>query len=135
MLFQNSQQCLRPDGSPLMRMMLFPAADCTILDTWDSSGLRGTGSHDFTVTDAFVPDAYSVSFCDPPVQPGPLYAFPVIAAAVGGPTSVALGIARHAIDIVMGIAATKIATPARATMDQDATTQINVCLAPTCRAA
>ena len=126
MVFEDGQQSLRPDGSPLLRMMMFPAADCTILDTWDSGGLRGSGSHDFSVMDVFVPAAYSVSFREQPAQPGPLYALPVVAAAVPGVASVALGIARHAIDIVMDIAGTKIASRARATMDQDVTAQINV---------
>ena len=47
---------LRSDGTPVTRMMMLPADACQILDTWDSVGLRGTGSHDYTVTNFFVPD-------------------------------------------------------------------------------
>jgi alkylation response protein AidB-like acyl-CoA dehydrogenase len=32
-----------PDGTPVTRILLFPASECKILDTWDSIGLRGTG--------------------------------------------------------------------------------------------
>ncbi|OXM42403.1 3-hydroxy-9,10-secoandrosta-1,3,5(10)-triene-9,17-dione monooxygenase oxygenase subunit [Amycolatopsis alba] len=35
--------------------VLVPAADFTVADTWDTVGLRGTGSNDLVVEDAFVP--------------------------------------------------------------------------------
>lgn len=35
---------------------LVPAAEVDILDTWDTVGLRGTGSHDVMLEDVFVPD-------------------------------------------------------------------------------
>jgi alkylation response protein AidB-like acyl-CoA dehydrogenase len=39
-----------PDGPPQARIMFFPAEQVTILDTWQVSGLRGSGSHDIVVT-------------------------------------------------------------------------------------
>jgi alkylation response protein AidB-like acyl-CoA dehydrogenase len=35
---------------------LVPTSDVTILDNWDTSGLRGTGSHDVHIDRVFVPD-------------------------------------------------------------------------------
>jgi alkylation response protein AidB-like acyl-CoA dehydrogenase len=75
-ILDGDQPRLRADGSPVTRILFFPASDCEILDTWHSIGLRGTGSHDYTVADVFVPAARSLSFRDPPVEPGPLYAIP-----------------------------------------------------------
>jgi alkylation response protein AidB-like acyl-CoA dehydrogenase len=46
----------RSDGKPETRWLYMPVAECEIIDTWQVSGLRGTGSHDFTATDVFVPE-------------------------------------------------------------------------------
>ena len=53
----NGQQVRKPDGSPLIRMMLFPYRDAHITDVWDVMGLRGTGSDTYAVKDLFVPEA------------------------------------------------------------------------------
>ncbi len=73
------------DGAPAdFRTFLLPAADYTIEDVWHTVGLRGTGSNDIVVTDAFVPAYRSLSFndtarCRCPGQelnPAPLYRIP-----------------------------------------------------------
>jgi len=112
---------LGPDGIPVMRLMFFPAASCEILDTWHSIGLRGTGSHDYTATDLFVPAARSLSFREPPAAPGPLYALPTIALFGTVLAAVPLGIARHAIDILTELAGTKITTRTQQVLREDAT--------------
>ncbi|MFC1410919.1 oxidoreductase [Streptacidiphilus sp. N1-12] len=43
-----------PSG-PEHRIFLLPRASCTVLDTWRSSGLRGTGSNSVVVDRVFVP--------------------------------------------------------------------------------
>lgn len=90
---------LLPSGMPDARMMLFPASEVRIHDTWTVAGLMGTGSHDIEVTDRFVPDAFSISlFTDKPRRSGALYAFPVFGLLALGIAAVALGIARSAVD-------------------------------------
>lgn len=116
-------QHIDPGGSPLTRILFFPAGDCEILDTWHSIGLRGTGSHDYKVEDLFVPTAHSLSFREPPAEPGSLYAFPTIALFGTVGAAVPLGIARHAIDILTELAATRIASRSRRVLREDATMQ------------
>jgi indole-3-acetate monooxygenase len=128
-ILDGEQPRLRPNGSPVTRILFFPAADCEILDTWHSIGLRGTGSHDYAVADVFVPAARSLSFRDPPVEPGPLYAIPTIALFATVLAAVPLGIARHAIDIVRDLARTKIASRSRRSLNEDATMQANLGIA------
>ena len=125
-ILDGDQPRLGADGTPVVRLLFFPAADCEILDTWHSIGLRGTGSHDYTVTDLFVPAERSFWFRDPPVERGPLYAFPTF--ALFGPplAAVPLGIARHAIDILVELAATKTTTRSPQPLREDATMQASL---------
>ena len=98
------------NGVPETRQCLLRLSQCEILDTWHTTGLRGTGSNDIVVRDEFVEEQHSFSFQDPKLikRPGPLYAFPFMFVAKG--SAPALGIARHAIDVVIESAAGK---PAR----------------------
>ena len=105
---------LLSSGAPDARMMLFPAAEAEILDTWNVSGLRGTGSHDMSVQSLRVPRERSVSLIvDRPRQPGTLYAFPVFGLLALGIAGVALGIARRAIDELVDLAGGKTPTGSR----------------------
>lgn len=125
-ILDGDQPRLMPDGTPHVRLLFFPATDCEILDTWRSIGLRGTGSHDYTVADVFVPAARSLSFREPPVEPGPLYAMSTIALFAPVLAAVGLGIARHAIDILLELARTKIASRSRQSLREDATMQASL---------
>jgi alkylation response protein AidB-like acyl-CoA dehydrogenase len=80
-------------------LMFFDAEDVTIHDTWYSSGLRGTGSHDFSVDGAFVPRGRSVQpFSGHRQVDCPLALFPNFTLLAACVSSVSLGIARHALD-------------------------------------
>ena len=118
---------LETDGTPVSRLLFFPAEACKIIDTWDSIGLRGTGSHDYSVADVFVPAARSLSFREPPVEPGPLYAMPTAALLCSAPAAVSLGIARHAIDILLELAETRTISRSRGGgLRDDATVQASL---------
>jgi alkylation response protein AidB-like acyl-CoA dehydrogenase len=98
------------NGVPETRQCMLRLSDCEVLDTWFTTGLRGTGSNDLRVDDVFVSTERTFSFQDPTLikRAGPLYAFPLMFAAKA--SAPALGIARHAIDMLIDTASRK---PAR----------------------
>ncbi len=110
-VFDGDRPVTGKDGAPLVHIAVFPASECQIHDTWDVVGLRGTGSHDFSVADLFVPKSHMTSpFSQNPTRTEPQYAilFFLIAHAAN-----ALGIARHAIDVFTEFASKASAGPAR----------------------
>ncbi len=98
---------LTPSGAPEFRYMFCLAADCEIIDTWRVGGLRGTGSHDVVVRDLFVPASHASFYTDPLVLPEPRYEFPVHSRTGAGLGMIALGIARSAIETLVGLAVEK----------------------------
>ncbi|KVT83085.1 oxidoreductase [Burkholderia ubonensis] len=49
-----------PAAAQETRMFFVPAGQCQILDTWDTLGMRGTGSNDFTCKDVWIDKKLSV---------------------------------------------------------------------------
>ena len=97
------------NGVPETRQCMVKLSQCEILDTWYTTGLRGTGSNDLVVKDSFVEAEHTFSFQDQNLikRTGPLYAFPFMFAAKTSP--VALGIARHALEVLIETATNKSA--------------------------
>ena len=118
----------RPDGSPDIRTMLFPAADAEIIDIWRVSGLRGTGSDAFAVRDLFVPAGRAARRDDAATrrEPGPLYLFPLTSLYASGFASVALGIARASLDAFIELARDKTPRGARSVLRENAVIQAQV---------
>jgi alkylation response protein AidB-like acyl-CoA dehydrogenase len=99
-------------GEPEVRQVVIPAPQVTILDTWDVSGLAGTGSHDVVLEQVFVPEAYTCPFVLDGMPPGKhfqglLYRYPLYASVSGLIGSVALGIAQGAVDACLELAHSK----------------------------
>ncbi len=88
------------------RMFAVPCEALTILDTWHTMGLAGTGSHDVEVADLFVPAGRSLSveetkFGDAPgtkVNTGPLYRLGTFAMFSVVQSSTSYGHARGTFD-------------------------------------
>jgi indole-3-acetate monooxygenase len=120
-------QRMRPDGGPETRMMLFPKHQADVLDTWDVTGMRGSGSHDFRVTDLHVPDEHSLEAVTPvPIQTGLLYRLALVTLFNTSIFGVPLGIARAAIDDLMEVAASKQPIGATQLLRDHVTIQIEV---------
>jgi len=100
-----------PRGAPRILLPFFPAAEVIIHeDTWDTSGLRGTGSHDIEVREAFVPEGRWVELGGRPRVDRPLYRFPTFGLLALGVSAVAIGIARHAVLEFVRLATEKVPT-------------------------
>jgi indole-3-acetate monooxygenase len=93
---------------PQQHVMFFDAADVTFHDTWHTAGLRGTGSGDFSVDAAFVPNGRSIpAIGGRPTVDAPIGRFPNFTLLAIGVASVTLGIARHALDAFDALAREK----------------------------
>ncbi len=78
LVYDGDQPRLRPNGIQETRQCYMPAEKVSILDTWYTTGLRGSGSHDFAVNDYFVPDERTFSYQELKFyRPGSLYRFPL----------------------------------------------------------
>ena len=86
------------NGAPEWRVFHLPVERCTILDTWYTSGLRGTGSTDYAMEDVFVADNYvkKHSLLEGALLTDRRYAYPAF--NVPMLSAVALGAARGAVD-------------------------------------
>jgi alkylation response protein AidB-like acyl-CoA dehydrogenase len=89
-----------PDGKPLTTTMFFPKSSATVRDTWQVMGLRGTGSDSYTLTNLFVPEAYSLPrhTARKPHVAGKLYIFTPSTLYASSFAGIALGIARAVMD-------------------------------------
>jgi len=115
-----------PNGTPLVRSMVFDARDVRLLDTWDVSGLSGTGSTDFEVSGVFVPHERSCSYLSDAPLPVPLYCFPIFGLLALGISAVCLGMARGAIEELAELAGAKKPDASSKVLAQRPSTQVQV---------
>jgi alkylation response protein AidB-like acyl-CoA dehydrogenase len=123
------------DGT--FRLCWFPQSAVTFHDTWYTTGMRGSGSLDYSVTDVFVP-------ADRTIQPGvtrpvvrtPLSQFPNFTLLAAGVSAVGLGVGRRALDELVDLAQGKKPQYSSKTLAQSGFTQVELARAEgTLRAA
>lgn len=116
------------------RIFLLNRTDYKIIDTWNAAGLRGTGSNDVEVHDAFVAEPMTVAVNDlaggptpgSAVNPNALYALPVFSLFPYVLSGVALGNAQACLDDYVDIARHRASTYNRAKLGDLQSTQIKI---------
>jgi 3-hydroxy-9,10-secoandrosta-1,3,5(10)-triene-9,17-dione monooxygenase len=116
------------------RIFLVHKSDYKMIDTWNAAGLRGTGSNDVEVRDAFVAESMTVAVNDlvggptpgSAVNPNPLYALPVFSLFPYVLSGVALGNAQACLDDYVEIARHRASTYNRAKLGDMQSTQIKI---------
>jgi 3-hydroxy-9,10-secoandrosta-1,3,5(10)-triene-9,17-dione monooxygenase len=116
------------------RIFLLNKSDYRIKDTWNATGLRGTGSNDVEVDEAFVPESMTLAVSDLDggptpgsiVNPNALYALPVFSLFPYVLSGVALGNAQACLDDYVDIARHRASTYNRAKIGDLQSTQIKI---------
>jgi 3-hydroxy-9,10-secoandrosta-1,3,5(10)-triene-9,17-dione monooxygenase len=116
------------------RIFLLNRRDYKINDTWNATGLCGTGSNDVRVVDAFVAEQMTVSVGDltggptpgSAVNPNPLYALPVFSLFPYVLSGVGLGNAQACLNDYVDFARHRASTYNRAKVSDMQTTQIKI---------
>jgi len=109
-VFEGDTPRLRPTGEQEVRIAFFyPKSLARIIDTWDVSGMRGTGSHDIEVEDLFVPEERTFSAAERRARvTGPINRMHGFDLAGCGFCCVGLGVARAALDEFAELAQVKV---------------------------
>jgi alkylation response protein AidB-like acyl-CoA dehydrogenase len=109
-VFDGEAPRLLPNGDQEVRIVYFyPKSLARIIDTWNVSGMRGTGSHDIEVEELFVPDEHTFSAQDRRARvTGPINRIHGFDLAGCGFACVGLGVARAAIETLVELAEVKV---------------------------
>ena len=120
------QPVIDDNGAPEKRIFFFPTADVTIQDVWQVSGLKGTGSESYSVTDLFVPAQRSPTPGSEPSEPGTLYRFNTTQIFSCGFASVGLGLARASLDAFIDLSVTKTPRGISGVLREMGTVQVHI---------
>jgi indole-3-acetate monooxygenase len=128
-IFDGDEPRLGENGIRVQVMVAFPKNDVTILDTWHTVGMRGTGSHDISVKDTFVPQWCTAQMLPlkqlPKAFDRPLYRM-TLWFAVAALATPSLGTARAAIDALLDLGMKKTPNYTRSPLAERAVAQMQV---------
>ncbi|MFI6095937.1 acyl-CoA dehydrogenase family protein [Lentzea sp. NPDC051213] len=113
--------------SGALRVAALPKSSLEVLDTWHTTGLRGTGSHDSVARDVFVPSHRILSVLDGPVgDVAALYRFPVFGFFALSVAAAAMGNAFGALDDFVALATHRSPLGSSRTLAERTSTQAAV---------
>ncbi len=106
-VFEDGRPYASPDGSNPheSRQFMVPREQVEVIDNWHTTGLCGSGSSDYTITDVFVPEEHTYTFSAVYGRPGPLAQPDAFTRSMCG---VPLGVARAALDHAREIALARV---------------------------
>ena len=103
-----SQMTDEDTGETPVNSFMVPRGEFEVVDTWDTAGMRGSGSHDVRMTDCYVRPEHclpEVALASSEIWENPTYRNPTH--AVYNKAAVALGVCRGAIDSFVDLANVK----------------------------
>ena len=105
----NGTRRMKPNGTPEIRTILFPASSATMYDVWNVIGLCGTGTDSYSVDNLFIPENFTALRDDFTAlrEKGPLYGLTTYSMFGLGFGAVALGVARATLDAAVDLARKK----------------------------
>jgi indole-3-acetate monooxygenase len=114
--------------TPVVRAVYVPAKEAQILDTWHTTGLRGTGSHDFVLRDVFVPKERALSLLPEPRagESRPLYRDAVRNLVFVCQAGHALGLAQAALDAFRELASSRVRWASTIALQEEPTVRAEV---------
>ncbi|MCH7315632.1 acyl-CoA dehydrogenase family protein [Acinetobacter sp. ANC 3882] len=86
------------EAQGLPRMAVMPANQAKVDMTWDTVGLKGTGSHDLVVENVLVSKEWTFVRGEPSKLPEPFFKYPSLSLATQVLTVVGIGVAAAALD-------------------------------------
>ncbi|MAI26242.1 MAG: hypothetical protein CMN75_09430 [Spirochaeta sp.] len=108
--FRDGEILTDSHGAPRSHMVAVPSSEVEFLDTWHTSGMRGTGSTDYRLNDVRVSEDYIAAWKHHAMPDNPLYRIPQLTLLATAFGSIALGLARGALDELHELANGKVAT-------------------------
>ncbi|MEV4110733.1 acyl-CoA dehydrogenase family protein [Nonomuraea sp. NPDC049695] len=100
------------EGTDEVRIFITPIEDVKMLGNWDVLGLRATGSIDYAIEDAFVPESQTHVFDqDEPLRGGAIFRLGLVDQALICHSAWALGVGRRLLDELAGYVVARTGRP------------------------